>query len=134
MGAYMCIARNGVPPAVSKTVQLSVNCKVSSDFRDDIWVNAISSSAPDLLPHSVDRGQAPVRAESLLRGWGLAITDKLLDIRDRRDDCCQWEVHYRGEKNIFSPTFSEMNTGIIIAFILNNIILSYKTIVATHDD
>ena len=36
MGAYMCIARNGVPPAVSKTVQLSVNCKVSSDLRDDI--------------------------------------------------------------------------------------------------
>ena len=27
MGAYMCIARNGVPPAVSKTVQLNVNCK-----------------------------------------------------------------------------------------------------------
>ena len=23
----MCIARNGVPPAVSKTVQLNVNCK-----------------------------------------------------------------------------------------------------------
>ena len=27
MGAYMCIANNGVPPAVSKTVQLSVNCE-----------------------------------------------------------------------------------------------------------
>ena len=27
MGAYMCIATNGVPPAVGKTVQLNVNCK-----------------------------------------------------------------------------------------------------------
>ena len=27
MGSYMCIAKNGVPPAVSKTVQLNVNCK-----------------------------------------------------------------------------------------------------------
>ena len=27
MGSYMCIANNGVPPAVSKTVQLNVNCK-----------------------------------------------------------------------------------------------------------
>ena len=29
MGAYMCIATNGVPPTVGKTVQLSVNCKSS---------------------------------------------------------------------------------------------------------
>ena len=28
MGAYMCIATNGVPPAVGKTVQLNVNCKL----------------------------------------------------------------------------------------------------------
>ena len=27
MGRYMCIARNGVPPAVSKTIQLNVNCE-----------------------------------------------------------------------------------------------------------
>ena len=27
MGSYMCIATNGVPPAVGKTVQLNVNCK-----------------------------------------------------------------------------------------------------------
>ena len=33
MGSYMCIATNGVPPAVGKTVQLNVNCKYSkSDF------------------------------------------------------------------------------------------------------
>ena len=29
MGSYMCIATNGVPPAVAKTVQLNVNCKPS---------------------------------------------------------------------------------------------------------
>ncbi len=28
MGAYMCVAKNGVPPAVSKIVQLNVNCKL----------------------------------------------------------------------------------------------------------
>jgi len=27
MGAYLCIARNEVPPAVSKRVNLKVNCK-----------------------------------------------------------------------------------------------------------
>ena len=27
MGAYMCIARNGVPPATSKIFKLIVNCK-----------------------------------------------------------------------------------------------------------
>ena len=30
MGAYMCIAKNGVPPAVGKTVQLNVHCKLDS--------------------------------------------------------------------------------------------------------
>ena len=29
MGAYMCIARNGVPPAISKRIQLNVDCKYS---------------------------------------------------------------------------------------------------------
>ena len=27
MGAYMCIASNGVPPAVSKRIQLGIDCK-----------------------------------------------------------------------------------------------------------
>ncbi len=27
MGAYMCIAKNGVPPAVSKRIQLGIDCK-----------------------------------------------------------------------------------------------------------
>ena len=26
MGAYMCIARNGVPPAVSKRIELGIDC------------------------------------------------------------------------------------------------------------
>ena len=29
MGAYMCIARNGVPPAVSKRIELGIDCKYS---------------------------------------------------------------------------------------------------------
>ena len=28
MGAYMCIARNGVPPAVSKRIELGIDCKL----------------------------------------------------------------------------------------------------------
>ena len=28
MGAYMCIASNGVPPAVSKRIQLGIDCKL----------------------------------------------------------------------------------------------------------
>lgn len=27
MGAYLCIAKNDVPPAVSKMIHLNVNCK-----------------------------------------------------------------------------------------------------------
>jgi hypothetical protein len=27
MGAYMCIAKNGVPPAVSKRIQLGIDCE-----------------------------------------------------------------------------------------------------------
>lgn len=30
MGMYLCIASNGVPPAVSQRVQLTVNCKYTS--------------------------------------------------------------------------------------------------------
>jgi len=26
MGAYMCIASNGIPPAVSKRIQLGIDC------------------------------------------------------------------------------------------------------------
>ena len=35
MGAYMCIAKNGVPPAVSKRIQLGIDCKLLfyRDFR-----------------------------------------------------------------------------------------------------
>lgn len=27
MGVYMCIAKNGIPPAVSKTIRLGIDCK-----------------------------------------------------------------------------------------------------------
>lgn len=32
MGAYLCIARNEVPPAVSKRVNLKVNCEYLTTF------------------------------------------------------------------------------------------------------
>jgi hypothetical protein len=37
MGAYMCVAKNGVPPAVSKIVQLNVNCKFLQYTCDRLW-------------------------------------------------------------------------------------------------
>jgi hypothetical protein len=32
MGAYMCIASNGIPPAVSKRIHLGIDCKSWSRF------------------------------------------------------------------------------------------------------
>lgn len=33
MGAYLCIATNGVPPSVSKRIKVSVDCKYSASHR-----------------------------------------------------------------------------------------------------
>ena len=90
MGAYMCIARNGVPPAVSKTVQLNVNCKIhpAPKFENlHLMMIFICSPASDIGAYSAHRCQAAVGAKPLLRGGGLAQTNKLLDIRNRRNDC-----------------------------------------------
>lgn len=32
MGTYLCIASNGVPPAVSQRIQLTVNCRYNLYF------------------------------------------------------------------------------------------------------
>lgn len=32
MGAYLCIASNGVPPSVSKRIKVSVDCKYFKDY------------------------------------------------------------------------------------------------------
>lgn len=39
MGAYLCIASNEVPPAVSKRISLSVNCEFYTDAqaKSSIW-------------------------------------------------------------------------------------------------
>uniref|UniRef100_A0A1A9X094 Ig-like domain-containing protein n=1 Tax=Glossina brevipalpis TaxID=37001 RepID=A0A1A9X094_9MUSC len=36
MGAYLCIATNGVPPSVSKRIKVSVDCKDFKELKDDI--------------------------------------------------------------------------------------------------
>lgn len=47
MGAYLCIARNEVPPAVSKRVNLKVNCKYFwKTVYGALLVVAIASRAP----------------------------------------------------------------------------------------
>ena len=45
MGAFMCIARNNVPPAVSRRIVLNVHCKFST--RRSILV--LSKKAKSLL-------------------------------------------------------------------------------------
>lgn len=37
MGAYLCIASNGVPPTVSKRVKVSVDCKYFLNVR--LWIS-----------------------------------------------------------------------------------------------
>lgn len=32
MGAYLCIAANGVPPTVSKRIKVSVDCEYKTSF------------------------------------------------------------------------------------------------------
>ncbi len=32
MGAYLCIASNGVPPSISKRIKVSVDCKYTDDI------------------------------------------------------------------------------------------------------
>lgn len=38
MGAYLCIASNGVPPSVSKRIKVSVDCKYYGFSMDDRFV------------------------------------------------------------------------------------------------
>ena len=34
MGVYMCIAKNGIPPAVSKTIRLGIDCEREEETPD----------------------------------------------------------------------------------------------------
>ena len=71
-------------------------------------LNSIFSSATDIGAYSADRGQAEVGAKPLLCGRGLAKANKLLDIRNRRDDCGKREVHHGGCGEFFLPNFAEL--------------------------
>nr|CAH0101106.1 unnamed protein product [Daphnia galeata] len=55
MAAYMCIASNDVPPAVSKRVPLNVNCK-SQHFRLNsfIAITILSSSFSHLMMRIIE--------------------------------------------------------------------------------
>ena len=44
MGAYLCIARNDVPPTVSKRISLNVNCEFSTDNKQLLIVVCSSCS------------------------------------------------------------------------------------------
>ena len=45
MGAYLCIATNGVPPSVSKRIILTVECKLLSGVLAKNWPKAWSATA-----------------------------------------------------------------------------------------
>lgn len=50
MAAYMCIASNDVPPAVSKRVPLNVNCK-SFPFSSSFFFQSLMAVAARLPPN-----------------------------------------------------------------------------------
>ncbi|KAG5895291.1 hypothetical protein JTB14_029124 [Gonioctena quinquepunctata] len=60
MGAYLCIASNDIPPAVSKRISLSVNCEYS-----------ISSVLPILWPSLSDFKPLPWRNYRISDDWSL---------------------------------------------------------------
>lgn len=63
MGAYLCIASNDVPPAVSKRVFLHVHCKYTDI---DIDTN-ISYTTLVLIPHSTQMvSQTPLHTSHYL--------------------------------------------------------------------
>jgi len=72
MGAYLCIASNDVPPAVSKRVTLAVNCKL-----DSLASHPPSSPPPPPLPFRPPlpgrpsacppAGPGAIRLDSLIR-------------------------------------------------------------------
>lgn len=44
MGAYLCIASNGVPPSVSKRITLDVECKCCQASSDSFWDGLASNT------------------------------------------------------------------------------------------
>ena len=55
MGAYLCIASNGVPPTISKRIMVSVHCKSSGSFHLVTLPIAIVSSPGSVVVVSKDR-------------------------------------------------------------------------------
>lgn len=63
MGAYLCIASNGVPPSVSKRIKVSVDCKLSNftsvPNRNHFLTKYFSNSSTD------DMDTAPASGHSI---------------------------------------------------------------------
>lgn len=89
MGAYLCIASNGVPPSVSKRVTLIVHCKYL--FLDDfIYLNIFScSSTNDCCTKSINWSCWRSKCYLGMPIGSLSKVDKLLDQR-KRGNCSSW--------------------------------------------
>lgn len=89
MAAYLCVASNGVPPSISKRVQLRVQCRWNKIVGLFIW-NLIFeyyySSSNALNSKSTWRCLFGSRSYSWVSYWSISGINKLLDNWERRYD------------------------------------------------
>lgn len=50
MGAYLCIASNGVPPSVSKRIQIKVHCKYTSNLHYFLNIKTVRCVVFQIFP------------------------------------------------------------------------------------
>ncbi|KAI4485911.1 hypothetical protein M0804_006400 [Polistes exclamans] len=64
MGAYLCIAFNGIPPTVSKQIKVSVDCKCELEA-----CARECACAPNHLDHPFRRSLNSIRSRTLAKGF-----------------------------------------------------------------
>lgn len=63
MGAYLCIASNGVPPSISKRVMLMVQCKYFYSFT--IVITCVSLTLVNIMQSQVFRSRSCVDCDNV---------------------------------------------------------------------
>lgn len=58
MGAYLCIASNGVPPSVSKRIKVSVDCKFVNESVDYLHIPEFWEISFRSFAHGLDTASA----------------------------------------------------------------------------
>lgn len=106
MGAYLCIASNGVPPSVSKRIKLSVDCKSVSLFvfppktrpkpRPGVLIHHIYTPQPPPTPPVSGNFNNRARLVSLFRLYLFSLHVYYLLIQVvpfRRTDVCSYIMY-----------------------------------------